>query len=395
METTKVFEKIVDAWDQGARIIDNEGGTRSGKTYATLQFLVLYVSGTRTPVVASVVSETLPHLKRGAIRDFENIMRAEGLWEEKRWSKVDHIYKFPNGSLLEFFSADTPGKVHGPARSDLFINECQNIPYDIYRQLAVRTTHRIILDYNPTHHFWVHDKIKPRRDCVSIHSTYKDNTHLTPAQIAEIEANKDDKRWWRVYGEGKEGILEGLIYDFQQIDELPDDPGLKTFYGLDFGFTNDPTACVQIKADTGRRILYVDEVIYQTGLLNSDIVERFKAYGVPRAVPVYADCAEPKSIAEIFRAGYNVKPCDKNAPTKSDKLKFQIQFVQGWRIFVTKRSVNLIKELRNYTWAQDKDGNALNYPIDSWNHALDAMRYGVFTHLAERAKKGYYNISIK
>lgn len=221
MEVTRTFSKLAAAMARNPRYIDNEGGTRSGKTYSVLQMLVLVVPRDKAGEVTSVVSETMPHLKRGCIREFRKIMEDEGVWEDSRWSVTDKTYTFASGSVLEFFSADNPGKVHGPARKRLFMNEGQNVSYDIARQLFVRTTHMIIVDYNPTHVFWMHENIKPRENCISIHSTYKDNTFLTPEQVMEIESNKGDRNWWRVYGEGKTGMLEGLIYDFEQIDEMP------------------------------------------------------------------------------------------------------------------------------------------------------------------------------
>lgn len=392
MNLTAVGDKTIQAWGKHPRYISSCGGTRSGKTYANLQVLslVCMLESERNlpPTINSVVSETLPHLKRGAIRDFKDILTTEGMWNEQNWNKSDSIYTFPNGSIMEFFSADSPSKVHGPKRDRLFLNEAQNIQKETARQLFTRTTGIIICDYNPTHSFWLNEETELKDNCITIKSTYKDNRFLSKAQIEEIEGNKNDKNWWRIYGLGLVGQLEGLIYDFEQIDQLPEDG--KEFYGMDFGFTNDPTTIMHMKADTGRKILYADELCYRTRMLNSDIIQELKQNNVPSDVPIYADCAEPKSIAEIHSAGFNIKPCDKDAPVKSDKLKFQLQYMQGWQLKVTKRSVNTIKELRNYTWAKDKDNNQLNIPIDKYNHALDAMRYGTWTHLAQRADYGVY-----
>lgn len=379
MQTSPTFSKLVQAYAKRPRYIDSEGGTRSGKTYSALQLLILIVRNDRTPTVNSVVSESLPHLKRGAIRDFEEIMRNEGWWDEDAWNKTDKIYTFPNGAFIEFFGADSPGRVHGPSRFRLFLNEAQNIKWEVARQLFVRTRGVIIFDYNPTAPFWAHERIKPREGCISIHSTYKDNPFLTAEQVAEIESNRGDRNWWRVYGEGLVGQLEGLIYDCTTIDELPDNDGLVELYGLDFGFTNDPTACVKILADTRKRELYLDQVIYQRGLLNRDIADRLEAYGVPkRGACIYADCAEPKSIAELCSFGYNVKPC-----YKASKITEQIAFVQGFKLIITKRSLEALKECRGYVWQTDKDGNAINVPTPFNDHAMDAMRYGVFTALAK------------
>ena len=389
MKTTATFGKLVDAWSKHPRYIDSEGGTRSGKTYSMLQLLYLVADADTEPTITSVVSETMPHLKRGAIRDFKQILQTEGVWDPDRWSETDKIYTLPNGSIIEYFSCDAIGKVHGPGRSRLFLNEAQNIPYDIARQLFVRTSDIICIDYNPTHAFWAHERIKGRENCISIHSTYKDNQYLTAEQVAEIESNKGDANWWRVYGEGKVGQLEGVIYDFEQIDALPDkSDGMVETYGLDFGFTNDPTACVHCLIDTRKKEIFIDQLIYRKGLLNSNIASLLEAEGVPkRSVTIFADAAEPKSIAELAQYGYNVKPC-----YKATKKNEQISFVRQYKMHITKRSIDTIREARNYVWAKDKDGEPLNEPIGINDHAMDALRYGCFSPFSEFRKQGHYNI---
>lgn len=396
--TSRVFNKTASAWAKTSRFVSSCGGTRSGKTFSNLQLLIYLAYSDKIPTISSVVSETLPHLKRGAIRDFKDIWG--DAWDDSRWSKSDLIYTFPNGSIIEFFSADSPAKVHGPARDRLFINEAQNVPYETARQLFTRTRDKILIDYNPTHTFWAMERIEPRDNCITIHSTYKDNmdaqtgrSFLTDNQIAEIEANQTDANWWKVYGLGEVGTLEGLIYNFEQIDRLPEGD-FKEFYGMDFGFTNDPTAIVHCLADTGRKIIFAEEIEYSTRMTNADIINRLKMAAIGKQ-PIYADCAEPKSIEEIHRAGFNILACDKDAPVRSDKLTFQIQWLQGWKICVTKQSLNLIKEQRNYTWAKDKDGNSLNHPIDKFNHILDALRYGCWSHLAQRENEGHYSIRFR
>ena len=384
MEVTNVFWKLCDAWSKHPRYIDSEGGTRSSKTYSALQLFIAKAKSDTRPTINSVVSETMPHLKRGAIRDFKQIM-AEG-WDADRWSETDKIYTFPNGAIIEFFSADSPGKVHGPARDRLFLNEAQNIPYEVARQLFVRTRGIILFDYNPTHAFWAHEHIKGSDDCISIHSTYKDNQHLTPEQVKEIERNRNDKNWWRVYGEGKVGQLEGIIYDFEQIDTLPDkSDGMVESYGLDFGFTNDPTACVHCLIDTRKKEIFLDEIIFQRGLLNQDIAATLASHNVPkRSVTIYADAAEPKSIAELGQYGYNIKPC-----YKATRVAEQIGFIRQYKMYITKRSTNLIKEARGYVWAKDKDEQPLNEPIKINDHTMDALRYGCFSPFSDFRKSGY------
>lgn len=396
MKTTRTFAKIAEVWARNPRYIDCGGGARSGKTFSILQILSLVVPCDGNPTVNSVVSETGPHLSRGAIRDFKEIMAADERWDDNAWNKTQNIYTFPNGSIIEFFSADQPGKVLGPARDRLFINEANNVGYETARQLIVRTRGLVVWDYNPVRAFWAHEYYQPRENCISIHSTYKDNDFLTPQQVEEIESYKSDERWWRVYGEGLVGNIDGVIYDFEQVDEMPDPQGFVEVLGLDFGFTNDPTAIVRLLVHTGRREVYLDEVTYKTGLTNDAICRELALAGVqPRGVRIYADCAEPKSIAEISAAGYTIIPCTKDAPVKSDKMKFQIDFCRRYSLKVTKRSTNVITELRNYTFAKDKDGKTLNTPIDAYNHSLDAMRYALFTHFAKTANYGHYTISVK
>lgn len=400
MRTTRVFDITSSAWLKKPRYISSCGGTRSGKTFSIIQLLYLQCLGEERrnapPTINSIVSESIPHLKRGAIRDFKTILQGEGIWTDEKWSETDKYYRFSNGSIIEFFSIDNAGKVYGSARDNLFINECQHIDYEIARQLFVRTRGRIILDYNPTNHFWVMDKIECKDNCIRVHSTYKDNAFLTPEQVREIEDNQDDKNWWKVFGEGEEGTLDGLIFEFEQIDELPvktEMDHLVEIQGLDFGFTNDPTARVQVVADSRKKILYVRERCYRTHMQNKHIIQDLQDDGVSRRVEIYADCAEPKSIADIQDAGYNIIACDKDAPVKSDKLKFQLQWMQGWKLYVTKDSLNLIEELRNYTWAKDKDGTLLNQPIDKYNHLIDALRYCTWSKFGVNAGYGTYNLS--
>lgn len=378
------FWKLADAYNKRPRYIDSEGGTRSGKTFAMLQLLYLLALKDKAGEVTSVVSENLPHLKRGAIRDFKILLG--DAFNEAQWNKTDGIYTTPNGAYIEFFGADNSAKVHGAARKRLFINEAQNIAYEVARQLFVRTTETIFYDYNPTHPFWAHTEIQPRDNCVHIHSTYKDNQFLTAQQVAEIEVNKKDLNWWRVYGLGLVGQLEGVIFDFETIDVMPDGVAVQV-YGLDFGFTNDPTALIRVMLDTKRKIIYAEELVYNTQLVNDDIIKRMKANDIRPTNLVVADAAEPKTIEEIRRAGFNVKPSYK-ATRKAE----QLQALRGWALKVTKPSINLIKELRGYTWDKDKDGKMLNEPISVNDHAIDAMRYAVFTWLVTYCHMGKYKV---
>lgn len=380
--------KLLPAWNEGRRFVDVCGGTRSGKTYAILQLLILVVANDKIATINSVCAETMPQLKRGAIRDFQAIMRRAEIWNDANWNKTDCIYTFANGAILEFFSLDSDGKVHGLARDRLFVDEAQNVSWEVVRQLLVRTRGRVIFGYNPTREFWVHTEIQPRPECVSINSTYKDNEFLSPEQVREIEANRKDARWWRVYGEGLVGAYEGVIYDFEQIDALPDKGGMVEVYGIDFGFTHDPSVAVRCLVHTGRREIYAEQLFYRTQMLNTDIVAELKANGVPPIATIVADSAEPKSIEEIRRSGYrNIE-----GAYKATRLAEQIAHIKQYKLFVTKNSVEAIRELRAFVWAQDKDGRQLNEPMKGGDHFADALRYAVFG--TTTGNRGKYIISI-
>lgn len=380
--------KLLPAWNEGKRFVDVCGGTRSGKTYAILQLLILVVANDKIATINSVCAETMPQLKRGAIRDFQAIMRRAEIWNDAHWNKTDSIYTFPNGSILEFFSLDSDGKVHGLARDRLFVDEAQNVSWEVVRQLLVRTRGRVVFGYNPTREFWVHTEIQPRPECVSINSTYKDNEFLSPEQVREIEANRKDARWWRVYGEGLVGAYEGVIYDFEQIEVMPDKGGMVEVYGIDFGFTHDPSVAVRCLVHTGRREIYAEQLFYRTQMLNTDIVAELKANGVLPSATIVADSAEPKSIEEIRRSGYrNIE-----GAYKATRLAEQIAHIKQYKLFVTKNSVEAIRELRAFVWAQDKDGRQLNEPMKGGDHFADALRYAVFG--TTTGNRGKYIISI-
>lgn len=343
------------------------GGTSASKTVSILLWLIDYAQSVKGDLL-SVVSESFPHLKRGAIRDFLNIMETHGLFSESAWNKTDYIYTFPTGSRIEFFSADQPGKVRGPRRDILFINEANNIPYETYTQLEVRTRKVIWLDWNPVSEFWWYTDVLPKQDVDFLILTYKDNEALDPAIVQAIEARKDNANWWRVYGEGLLGEAEGRIYkDWQQLDEIPHEARLER-YGLDFGYSNDPTAIVGIHRYNGGFIL--DQITYQTGLKNREIADILK--NIPKAL-VIADSAEPKSIDELSEMGVNIIPSVKGIGS----VLQGIQYVQDQKIWMTKRSVDLIKEYRNYLWQTDKNGKVINEPVKMMDHCMDAVRYGL------------------
>mgnify|MGYP000936457071 FL=1 len=363
-QRTQATEKILKL-NKRIRVV--AGGTAASKTFSIIMWLVDHAQS-RPNKLISVVSETLPHLKRGAMRDFLNIMENHGYFKDNAWNKSDFTYTFDSGSKIEFFSADQPAKVRGPRRDILFINEANNVPYETFVQLEIRTREVIWIDYNPVAEFWYYTEVAPNLEHDFLTLTYKDNEALEPAVVKSIEARQYDKGWWRIYGEGQLGVAEGRIYkDWQLIDDIPHEARLER-YGLDFGYTNDPTGCVAVYYYNGGYIL--DEVIYQKGLSNKQIADVLGT--LPKAL-IMADSAEPKSIDELRLYGLNVLGSQKG----QGSVLQGIQYVQGQRISVTKRSTNLVKEYRNYLWQTDRDGKIINEPSAIYNHALDAVRYAM------------------
>lgn len=371
MNVTYTFEKLLAAFvDPRIRGVASKGGTRSGKTWATLQMLHLLCSNAEKPLIVSCVAATLPMVKRGMQRDFKQMLAAEGVWDENAFNKSEGCYTYPNGCVIEFFGVDNASKVHGPARDILFVNEAQGISREIFRQLDIRTRKKVIIDFNPVRKFWGETEFVGDR-YVTIHSTYKDNPYLTKEQVGAIEKNKTDANWWRVYGEGETGGIEGNVYpSYEVIDELPETYTGRCL-GLDFGFVNDPTAIVDIRFEGWD--LYVDLLCYETGLLNSAIADYLTSQGLNRVVTV-CDSAEQKSIVELQQRHIKAIPCVKGRGSISAGIAQVSQF----KLHVTKRSVKMLDELDNYKWIKDEATDTYtNEPIDAWNHSLDALRYGV------------------
>jgi phage terminase large subunit len=383
VKVTSVFSRNLEAYNERKRIIVNKGSTRSSKTWSTLQLLYIIAELSKTPRLISIVSESMPHLKKGCIRDFENMLRSEGKWVAKHWNATDKIYKI-NESHIEFFSADQPAKVHGPARDILYINECINIPYETYRQLAIRTTETIFIDFNPCFEFWVDEKVLARPESKLIHSTYRDNEYLTKAQIQEIESNKSDKEWWQVYGLGETGSKVGLI--LQNWDIVSTLPSIykNRWIGIDFGFTNDPTAIVDIRVAEGE--LWIDEILYAQGYDNLQIAQHLSEYGIPRSIPIIADSAEPKSIREIRSLGWQIESATKGR----DSINMGISLLNRYIKHITQQSSNIIAEYRNYRWQTNEFGSPTNIPIDKFNHSIDAQRYVALNKLSKKSGFDYY-----
>jgi phage terminase large subunit len=352
-----------------------QGGTSAGKTLAILAVLIDIAAKNKTEI--SVVSESIPHLRRGAIKDFAKVMQWTGRWVADRWNKTLLTYHFANGSIIEFFSADSEARLRGARRQVVYINEANNIDFESYYQLAIRTSEAIYIDFNPTHEFWAHTEVLPEQDAELIILTYQDNEALPDTIKRDIELNRTKAEtsaywanWWKVYGLGQVGTLQGAIYeDFEVVEGIDVSRAKFVALGLDWGFSNDPTALVAIYRQGD--CLLIQELLYSTGLTNQDIADKLRTLGITRAWEIVADSAEPKSIEEIYRLGFNIKPAEKGP----DSVRNGIDILKRFKLQVTKDSTNLIKELRSYTWATDKEGKNTGVPIDSFNHACDAMRY--------------------
>ena len=364
-----------------------QGGTSAGKTFGILPILIDKAIRTDNLEI-SVVSESIPHLRRGALKDFLKIMKWTNRYIDGQFNKSLLRYEFLNGSVIEFFSADDASKLRGARRDILYINECNNVSFESYNELSIRTKKEVFLDFNPANEFWVHKELKDEQDSDFIILTYKDNEALDESIVSQIEKNREKAatssywaNWWRVYGLGQIGSLEGVIFDnWKTIDKIPAEAKLIGI-GLDFGYTNDPTSAIEIYNYNGQRI--INELVYRTGMVNSDI-----ANVLPNSVTIYADSSEPKSIEEIRRFGKTIKGVTKGV----DSVKFGIDVMQRQEYLVTSQSTNLIKELRSYCWGVKKDGEKTNVPIDNFNHAIDALRYHEMETLGLKKNYGQYNI---
>lgn len=365
-----------------------QGGSSAGKTISIL--ILLIDKCIKTPgLEVSVVSESIPHLRRGCVKDFLKIMKETGRFIPSNYNKTLLRYEFTNGSYIEFFSADSEEKLRGGRRQILYINECNSIQYESYLQLAIRTSGDIYLDYNPSSKFWCHTEVIGQPDTDFTILNYKDNEALPIEVVAMLESNREKAKtssywenWVRVYLDGQIGQIEGTIFtDFEIIDKIPEDARLLG-HGIDFGYSNDP--CAVIALYKWNEDIIVDEIVYQTGLLNSELSNLLKTNEVTGEL--YCDSAEPKSIQELKRMGHNARPVEKGR----DSVNYGIQILQQKHMFVTRRSRNLLDEFSKYMWKKNRDGGYEKTPIDAYNHACDALRYIAMSKLGARKE----NISV-
>ena len=372
IKATPVFYANKKAYEEGYPIICNEGGSRSSKSYSVVQLLI-HIAISKPNTRISMVSHSLPHIKRGVYRDFKNILEQWNIWDEKDFRYTDFIYTFKNGSYIELFGLEDPDKAKGPARDILFVNEANLISKALFDQLLIRTTGQSFLDWNPADFIsWVYevaDNPKNKR----IHSTYLNNiSNLSESQIRNIEQYKDlpDDFMWKVYGLGERGSAKEIIYtQWKQYDEAPDGD---VFYGLDFGYVH-PAALIKVTHYEGQN--YFEEIIYQSGLTLSDLSRLIKDK-LPERATIYADAAEPKSIEELYRQGFNIKPAVKDVWAGIVKMK-------SYPINLHYNSKNLRREFMSYKWKKDKNDNVIEEPVKANDDLMDACRYAVFTHLTK------------
>ena len=384
IQATTVFQRN---WEANNRYIVNIGGSRSTKTYSILQLLIVKAIESTEPLVISIVRKSLPSLRISVMRDFFDILKNLDLYNVESHNKTENTYLL-NNTLVEFFSIDDAQKRRGSKRDILFINEANELTYEDFFQLNIRTTTQVYLDFNPSEQFWYNDKLQSRDDVTIIHSTYKDNPYLNKEQVNEIERlQHTDLQYYQIYALGQFAGGMDLVYQYIPIDDIPVDSAKLVGLGMDYGFTNDPTTLVEVWKDNDS--IYLNELLYERNLTNQDIADKLSEYGVDRYIEIIADSAEPKSIEEIRRMGFNIKPAQKGP----DSILNGIDILKRKRIHVTKQSINLIKELNNYKWVTDKNGNKLNKPVDAFNHALDAVRY-VALNKMKVDNQGRYNISI-
>ena len=383
---TTAFYKLKEL-NERIRIV--RGGSSAGKTIAIL-CLLIHHAGTNKNKEISIVSESIPHLRRGALKDFLSILKALNRYQEKKFNRSTLKYTFDTGSYIEFFSTESADKLRGARRTDLYINECNNVPFSSYQELSIRTSENVWLDYNPTSLFWVDKELVGQPDTDFITLTYKDNESLPESIVKELEKARVKaktssywKNWCRVYLDGQIGTLEGAcIPDWKEIDMIPEEARLLG-HGMDFGYSVDSTSIVALYKYNDSYIF--DEVLYKTGMLNRDISSFIKNNHIEGYI--YADSAEPKSIAEIRLSGVDIFPVTKGR----DSIVYGINLINQNEVFVTHRSKNLKKELEGYVWMKDKQGNSLQKPNPmTGDHAIDAARYAMMMVLENPNRGTYY-----
>lgn len=366
IQASKVFD-ILQKSDK--RITVMQGGSRSGKTYNIILWLIVKLLQERG-MTLSIVRQSLPSIKGSVLRDFIEILLRLGIYSENDHNKTEQTYNL-NGNLVEFVSVDQPQKIRGRKRDYLFINEANELSYEAWMQLIFRTEKKVVLDYNPSDEYsWIYDHVLIREDADFYITTYKDNPFLPKELVDELERLKDaDENYWLIYGLGQKGNIHDTIYThWKPCHELPKG---ETVYGLDFGF-NNPSAMTKCVFHDGA--VYVEEMVYETKLTTDDLVNKLTTLGITPYDEIFCDSAEPKTIESICRAGLNAKPSNKDVTEGIRKIK-------SLPLYITNNSTNLIKEIKNYKWKTDKNGKKLDEPVKFNDHLIDSMRYAIYTKL--------------
>ena len=391
LKTSRTFTDIL----HGGKIVILQGGTRSGKSYSAVQYLIVKALEESNCTI-SIVRKSFPSLRISVLRDFKSIMKELNLWNDDLWKATENAYFFENGSMIEFLSVQDSERRKGSKRDYLFAEEANELDYADWFQLFIRTTTKAIMAYNPsfppqTH--WITNQVHTHPEATVFKSSYRDNPFLEDSIVTEIERLKDTSpSYWTVYGNGEFGMAEGLIFDnFSIITEIPEDAEFMGT-GLDFGYTNDESAAVALWK--GKDGIYLDEIFYMKGLLTSEIGNLLKGVdNVYGRQQVIGDSSEPRTIAEIFGMGINIKPATKGPGSIMTGIDTMLQ----QKIFITKQSKNLIDEMYSYTWLLDKNENPLNQPDPKCNdHAIDAARYICSWFLSTKKKNyGTYTLSLR
>lgn len=367
LQTNKIFEILQES---KKRITVMQGGSRSGKTYNILIWFIVKLLQENGKTL-TIVRQSLPSIKGSVLRDFVDILLKLGIYDENNHNKTEQVYTM-NGNTIEFVSADQPQKIRGRARTYLFCNEANELSYEAWMQLIMRTENKIVLDYNPSDvSSWIYDNVIPRDDADFHITTFRDNPFLPQELIDELNRLKDaDPNYWQIYGLGERGLSQDLIYThFKTTEEIPEEGEI--VYGLDFGF-NNPSSLVKVVFNDG--VANVKEMLYETRLTTNDLVEKIKGLGLTSYDEIYCDAAEPKTIEELVRSGFNAKPANKDVTEG-------IRTIKGTPLVIQQDSVNLLKEIRGYRWKTDRNGLKLDQPVKFNDHAIDALRYAIFSKL--------------
>jgi len=366
------------------KIIVEQGGTRSGKTYNILLFIIFEYCTNNNNKIITICRKAFPSLRATVLRDFISILQANNIYSEKFHNKSNSEYHL-FGNLIEFIALDQSQKIRGRKRDLLFINEANELYFEDWQQLIFRTQDQIILDFNPSDEYhWIYDKVIPREDCSFFKTTYLDNPFVEDSIVKEIERLRDtDEQYWQVYGLGERAASRSTIFKYTEVNQIPVDASLIA-YGMDFGYSNDPSTLVSVY--TQGHNLYVKEHLYRTQMTTNDINLFLKEEKL-LANPIYADSAEPRLIAELRRMGHNIFPSIKG----KDSINAGIDLLKRYKIHILASSTNAIAEFRNYKWREDKAGMLVNIPEDKNNHIIDPCRYATYSILS-RPNFGKYTL---